>query len=338
MSRPIQGWTVRSVPTHRRDILAGWDVSAAMYREAVNHPQLPLLERLYPGWRAAHLERLENLRHNQKALAESELFWVATDMCAQALDASQDIPGFTAADFVTTRGLVLFERPLPTVPTGLLTELTDPATGQPGRTWNGQASVWALSWHPDDAKGVYRVTAFTRRLELPFRISPKADLQAMWELEVPTAQGMVFSEDDKSVFRRFNASGFTATVESGGAQMRSAQGVLAFLAAMNILMNTPTITRRDDIDARTGKSPRQGADPGNHVTVIDLRPLRYEETPTISPSGRSYQHRWVVRGHWAMQPHGPKQGLRKLIYREPYIKGPADAPLLTTERVFAWRR
>lgn len=336
MSRPIQGWSLRAVPTLRRSMLAGGEITSKIYRDAIDNPQLALLERLYPGWRETHVRRLASNERAQTALAESDLFWVAADMCAQALDASQDIPGFTVADFVTPRGLVLFETPLPPVPTGELTALTDPTKPEPKRTWAGQAPLWALSWYPD--QGVYRIIAFTRLHELPFRISPLADLQGLWEMEIPVSEGMVFAADEKSAFRKFEPGGFKTIIETGGAHLRSAQGVLAFLAAMNVLMNTPTIAERHTIDARTGKPPRPSAQPTNEVTVIDLRPLRYEPTSTINASGHTYHHRWVVRGHWAMQAHGPKQSLRKLIYREPYIKGPPDAPLLATERVYAWRR
>jgi hypothetical protein len=36
----------------------------------------------------------------------------------------------------------------------------------------------------------------------------------------------------------------------------------------------------------------------------------------------------LVRGHWKTQPHGPQSSLRKLIWREPYWRGPEDAPIL----------
>lgn len=66
-------------------------------------------------------------------------------------------------------------------------------------------------------------------------------------------------------------------------------------------------------------------------------PVRYERTDS-DRSGRTYSHRWVVRGHWAHQPYGPQQSLRKLIYREPYIKGPEGKPLRRKEHVSVWRR
>lgn len=37
----------------------------------------------------------------------------------------------------------------------------------------------------------------------------------------------------------------------------------------------------------------------------------------------------LVRGHFKSQPHGPKSTLRKVIWREPFWRGPEDAPILT---------
>jgi hypothetical protein len=39
--------------------------------------------------------------------------------------------------------------------------------------------------------------------------------------------------------------------------------------------------------------------------------------------------RFVVRGHWKQQPHGPGRSERKMIFVEPYWKGPADAPAVS---------
>jgi len=35
----------------------------------------------------------------------------------------------------------------------------------------------------------------------------------------------------------------------------------------------------------------------------------------------------LVSGHHKMQPHGPGNSLRKLIWREPFWRGPEDAPI-----------
>jgi len=37
----------------------------------------------------------------------------------------------------------------------------------------------------------------------------------------------------------------------------------------------------------------------------------------------------LIRGHWRMQPHGPKGQMRKLIHLEPFWRGPDGAPILS---------
>ena len=37
----------------------------------------------------------------------------------------------------------------------------------------------------------------------------------------------------------------------------------------------------------------------------------------------------MVRGHWKMQPYGPRSELRRLIWLEPFWRGPEDAPILS---------
>ena len=48
-----------------------------------------------------------------------------------------------------------------------------------------------------------------------------------------------------------------------------------------------------------------------------------------------WSHRWLVRGHWRLQPHGPKRSLRKVIWIDPFIKGPQDKPF--DERQTVWK-
>lgn len=49
--------------------------------------------------------------------------------------------------------------------------------------------------------------------------------------------------------------------------------------------------------------------------------------------GKSPSVQVLVIGHWKMQPYGPKSSLRKLIWREPFWRGPEDAPILVREHV-----
>lgn len=75
-----------------------------------------------------------------------------------------------------------------------------------------------------------------------------------------------------------------------------------------------------------------------HVQVIDLRPMRHVPTEDTDQTGRRYTHQWVVRGHWRQQPVGPHHSQRRPTWVSSYLKGPQGAPLLTGDRVYAWRR
>jgi hypothetical protein len=66
--------------------------------------------------------------------------------------------------------------------------------------------------------------------------------------------------------------------------------------------------------------------------VIRLR--QRAAASSIDPAPRNWQHRWVVKMHKVRQWY-PSEGRHKVIYRGPYVKGPADKPLLGGETVRA---
>lgn len=61
------------------------------------------------------------------------------------------------------------------------------------------------------------------------------------------------------------------------------------------------------------------------------RPAHHQEGGQEAPVGlqepRKHDHRWMVTGHWRLQPCGPHRSLRELRWVRPHIKGPEDAPL-----------
>jgi hypothetical protein len=73
---------------------------------------------------------------------------------------------------------------------------------------------------------------------------------------------------------------------------------------------------------------RAGVSPDVRVTTI--RPdTRTTDRPATA---RDWQHRWVVRMHKVRQWY-PSEQRHRVLYRGPYIKGPADKPLLGGEIV-----
>jgi hypothetical protein len=69
----------------------------------------------------------------------------------------------------------------------------------------------------------------------------------------------------------------------------------------------------------------------------DVRVVRLRRTTSAGNSGqpgREWQHRWPVRMHKVRQWY-PSVQQHKVIYRGPFIKGPADKPLLPGESIWA---
>ncbi|WP_137648196.1 hypothetical protein [Bifidobacterium moukalabense] len=53
---------------------------------------------------------------------------------------------------------------------------------------------------------------------------------------------------------------------------------------------------------------------------------------------REYSHRFIVRGFWREQAYGPNHSLRRRQWIPPFVKGPADKPLICKDTVRIWKR
>lgn len=118
----------------------------------------------------------------------------------------------------------------------------------------------------------------------------------------------------------------------------------AYLTATFLLATQPRIgqiTRHDPTPRRRRYIP---PGPGDITTGVNLVALRENATrlPTEEPSEGEKKWglsvRFMVRGHWRNQACGAKLGQRRPVYVAPYLKGPEDAPLKSSETVFVWRR
>lgn len=79
-----------------------------------------------------------------------------------------------------------------------------------------------------------------------------------------------------------------------------------------------------------------GAPP--EVRVVQVRAASRPDGAAAGPAtGKDWQHRWVVRMHKVRQWY-PSLNSHKVIYRGPYLKGPADKPLLGGDVVRAVTR
>lgn len=71
------------------------------------------------------------------------------------------------------------------------------------------------------------------------------------------------------------------------------------------------------------------------VAVVELRAEAQEAVEAYNAEAPAWKHRWWVRGHFRKQWH-PSTQTHELTWIAPFLKGPADAPML--QKVYAVRR
>lgn len=74
----------------------------------------------------------------------------------------------------------------------------------------------------------------------------------------------------------------------------------------------------------------------DQITYVSIRRATRSDTPGDGP-GRSYSHRWVVRGHWRRQWY-PSQDRHIPIWITDHIAGPEDKPIVRRDKVTMVRK
>lgn len=314
-------WKPTTLPHHHRDIVA------AQRRILVSpsHPGLGTFREgeVIPPDIAREKEASTKAATAAAAerLSNAELYWVMPEMAQWALDASQDMPDdFVPAEHMPDlAGLIAFQSGLPPLP--VTSNFSQDMAPMPVRV---------LSWHLLEVAGEMHllVYAWTHIDELS-----SEQITALREDYRPVvgAWHMIFTT---SLYLDDPVTEANLTSEE--------VAVVYLLGATWLLMQTPTMVQPRIItppDRRKARGGRRDVTPRT-VKVVELRRLAYKPTGPgeTDEMGREYRHRWVVRGHWRQQAHGPKRSQRRTQWIPPYIKGPEGAPLLPTEHVNVWRR
>lgn len=112
----------------------------------------------------------------------------------------------------------------------------------------------------------------------------------------------------------------------------------ALVVILWALINTPTAQSDSamTVEASTVTLGKKRKRRDMDISMVDIKRapgVRY------APSGRviHHDHRWEVIGHWKRQRYGKGNAQVKRIYREPFICGPEDKPLIRKPKVHVLR-
>ncbi|MEU3455319.1 hypothetical protein ABZ671_17235 [Micromonospora sp. NPDC006766] len=237
-----------------------------------------------------------------------KLFWVNSEFTALAAHAARDLPDVRVlpAELPAPDGVLVWQDPI--------VWLNDHETGT-------AMPVTAVSWGPIPG-GVW--TVFYTPAETVLTGSGQITEQRLqhlrerigWFAPVHTGTGLVYGQ-------------------SHDTESDDSRKILTALIATWILTTQPDAEITDTpADKATRKAYQRAKRPAPVVRLVSLRrkqQTRTEETTTGKT--RTYTRRWWVAGFFREQPYGPGRALRRRTYVRPHIKGPADAPLILTDKV-----
>jgi len=100
-------------------------------------------------------------------------------------------------------------------------------------------------------------------------------------------------------------------------------------ALLDNAKETNSIAKRKKIRTKAKQySSLDGAVVGSRFARILIDKSTLPTNPTANGQHSHAGHRFLVRGHWRNQPHGPNRTERKLIFIEPFYKGDDMAELI----------
>lgn len=119
---------------------------------------------------------------------------------------------------------------------------------------------------------------------------------------------------------------------------RSTRGMMTWLAALFAFLHQELVVKVDRVPRSISRSEERHPVPSSRrgpseVRVVELRRVHRPATEPPEVGAVDWSHRWMVSGHWRAQWY-PSLNDHRLIYINPYVKGPEDEPLLVNDVVF----
>lgn len=252
------------------------------------------------GGDATYRAMLQRLWSQADSLRMAPLWWVSHDMTMLAVHTAlhEDPPDLDEPPSPT--GLVVFDGGLP-------------IEAPEGYADREQVSVTGMYWEIDYHDGDYYRTGIQLFTSSPEVLRRDAPHLPMWLIELPEP-----IEHMPDVWS-------------------------SLLKAVWALSAEPTVcdTRQPSQASVTlDRLPARYEPEARRVKMLVLRENLHR--PGGVPDGERHRaspdHRYIVRGFWRNQPYGEGHALRRRQWIPPYVKGPADKPLVCRETVRIWRR
>lgn len=324
--------TARDLPEIRAE-MAAWLVDPGLYGG--------------PATWAAHHETATALAEHRAAgewarsLTLADLYFVDADMARLARSAGLALPSYRLhpEDLPARNGLMVWEVPITDgydggeytgAPLACATWAVR-GNGVDVRMWSGREEWLAYMATGDERAGIEPLTPAHIRAARQRNPQPIVSMFAThlrfgrtpgWlpsEVGGPSPAGMsVYELEDRA-----QALGHLEQAERA--------------LVVSWLLMGQTLTRTDTEYASKASAKRIARLDPNLLTAVRYVQLRHRGMPGQDRgegdgAGRSYAHRWVVRGHWRNQWY-PSRKANRPIWIDDHLKGPDGAPILDPDKL-----
>ncbi|SDI40586.1 hypothetical protein SAMN05421505_14912 [Sinosporangium album] len=349
------------VPALRRD-LHGWlrdgrglTFHANMSRHAGSMIGRPDLDG-HPGTMRAYARML--VEHEQRAVADAELYYVTPEMTAIIRAAAKSMPAFAPApdDFPHQTGLIVFGAPLvefrrPEHTSALLVDgkITLDYRDQPYE----DIRIVAATWGPFDAGGSWARGGVLMSFYTDLSLILDRILEPRTRDSIRGNHARLVPDNECAIAYAALPSGSTVEEQlresdSPGYTSHWAKHLLTTL----LLMRQPLVYQRSQpIRRGLRRQLERAGHPTGDIRILDARPRRYTTGPDVPDQAtdhadtttpeeqgerRTLGVRFPVRGFWRNQWY-PSRQIHRPRWIDPHWRGPDDAPIVGAQRVHVLR-
>jgi hypothetical protein len=251
---------------------------------------------------------------DDKSLKGAPLYWVTEEM-AELIDmASRTLPPTTLTPEIcpSPTGLVYFAKPLHGLAAA---DVLD--RGYNFHTLEVAMVVWGESQIPPGPHSALGISTYLIHEGI---LTPAGRTDWEWGVDSDEPISELISEDAQRIEsmaedRRWLATFWLLLSQSG-------------VASTTLVRPQRQSVRR--IERAGGTIPKEQLE----VRVVNVHaPKTHHAEPTGESRDVNWQQRWIVSPHWRQQAYGPNHSLRRPTLIGPYIKGPADKPLVIKDTV-----